>query len=66
MPNDDYKKLGQLLNDVLADYNKHHYKNPIDIVIFNTIIEKTIKINRTLYVQNAISILIAEEGSGSN
>ena len=54
------------MNDILADYNKNHYKNPIDIVIFNTIIEKTVKINRSLYLQNSISILISEEGSGAN
>jgi hypothetical protein len=66
MPNDDCKKLSNLLNDILADYNKNHYKNPIDIVIFNTIIEKTVKINRSLYLQNSISILISEEGSGAN
>jgi hypothetical protein len=66
MPNDDYKKLSQQLYDTLADYNKNHYKNPMDIVIFNTIVEKTVKINRSLYLQNAISILISEEGSGSD
>ena len=51
MPNDPkHLKLAQVLNDTLADYNKSHYKNQLEVVIFNTIIEKTIKINRSLYL----------------
>lgn len=65
VPPDDGKKLSQVLADVVADYNKFHFKKPIEIVIFNTIIEKTIKINRAIHLANTVTILIAEEGSGA-
>ena len=47
------------------EYNKDNSGNEIEVIIFNTIIEKTLKISRSLKQQCANTILIAEEGSGA-
>ena len=59
------KKLVSLLNDTLENYNKTHYQEQISVIIFNTLIEKTLKINRSLLMPMANTILVADQGSGA-
>lgn len=59
------RKLASLLNDTLEAYNKAHYSEQISVIIFNTLIEKTLKINRALLMPMANTILVADQGSGA-
>ena len=54
-----------MLNELLLEYNKTHPREEIDIIIFNTVVEKTLKINRSIRQTGASTILIADEGSGA-
>ena len=54
-----------VLTECLMEYNKDNSGNEIEVIIFNTIIEKTIKISRSFKQQCANTILVAEEGSGA-
>ena len=49
----------------MADYNKAFPQNPINVVIFSSIIEKTLKISRALQTPYAHTILVADQGSGA-
>ena len=42
------QKMHNVLTECLIDYNKHNTGNEIEVIIFNTIIDKTIKISRSL------------------
>ena len=42
------EKLTFLMTEVMEDYNKKNAQNQISVVIFNSIIEKTLKINRSV------------------
>ena len=44
----DQQKLNQLLSDILVEYNKLNIHQQISVTIFDTIIEKTLKINRSM------------------
>ena len=59
------KKLELMLTDIVLDYNKANPREELDIIIFNTVIEKTLKINRSIRQTSANTILIANEGSGA-
>lgn len=61
----DERKLTVLLTDTMNEYNKHNPSNQISVIIFNSIIEKTLKISRSIQVPFANTILIADQGSGA-
>ena len=54
------RKLVTLLNDTLENYNKTHFYQQINVIIFNTLIEKTIKINRSILMPMSNTILVAD------
>ena len=54
------------MNEVMVDYNKANPQEQISVIIFNSIIEKTLKINRSIQIPFANTILIADQGSGAN
>lgn len=56
----DEKKLTILLNETMVDYNKANPQEQISVIIFNSIIEKTLKINRSIQIPFANTILIAD------
>ena len=58
-------KMQSVLTECLMEYNKHHAGNEIDVIIFNTVVDKAVKISRSLRQQCANTILIADEGSGA-
>ena len=60
------RKLIGLLNDTLESYNKLHYHGKLSVVIFGSLIEKTLKINRSLLMPMANTILVADQGSGAH
>ena len=62
----DEKKLTILMNETMVDYNKANPQEQISVIIFNSIIEKTLKINRSIQIPFANTILIADQGSGAN
>ena len=60
------KKLTHLLQETIDDYNKNNSSDPISVIIFNSIIEKTLKINRSILLPFANTILIADQGTGAS
>lgn len=60
------RKLTVLLTDTMTEYNKHNVQAQINIIIFNSIIEKTLKISRSIQVPFANTVLIADQGSGAS
>ena len=44
----DEKKLTILMHETMEAYNKANPQEPISVIIFNSIIEKTLKINRSI------------------
>lgn len=55
-----------MMNEALIDYNtKASGKQQLDVVFFNSVIDKVIKINRSLKTLGGHTILVALEGSGS-
>jgi len=60
------KKLTALLNDTIEEYNKHHAQDQISVIVFNSVIEKTLKINRSIQVPMANTILVADQGTGAS
>ena len=61
----DEKRLTAILSEVMADYNKSNPQNQINVVIFSSIIEKTLKISRALQTPYAHTILVADQGTGA-
>ena len=59
------RKLVSLINDTLDAYNKAHVTAPIGVIIFSSLIEKTLKLNRSLLTPTNITILVADQGSGA-
>ena len=59
------KKLEMILNEAMMEYNKANPREELDIIIFDTITEKTLKINRSIRQMCASTILIANVGSGA-
>ena len=58
--------MSNILQDALEDYNtKSGGRNQLDVVFFHSVIEKVIKINRSLNLTGAHTIIAAHEGSGS-
>ena len=56
----------QVMTDALIDFNSRSTgKQQIDVVLFNSVIEKVLKINRSLRTIGGNTILVANEGSGS-
>ena len=54
------------MQNALMEYNmRSSGKSQLDIVFFNSVIEKVLKINRSLKNFGCNTILIALEGSGS-
>ena len=60
----DERKLTQILQETIQEYNKLKPYERISVIIFNSIIEKTIKVNRAVHQPNSNTILIAETGAG--
>ena len=55
-----------MMQDALLEYNaRSSGKSQIDVVFFSSVIEKVIKINRSLRMPGGHTILVALEGSGS-
>ena len=54
-----------MLTDLVLEYNKANPREELDIIIFNTVVEKCLKINRSIRQVCASTILIANEGSGA-
>ena len=54
------KKLIALMNDTLEAYNKLHHSAQISVIIFISLIEKTLKINRSVMMPMTNTILVAE------
>ena len=54
-----------MLTDLVLEYNKANPREELDIIIFNTVVEKTLKIQRSIKQIGANTILIANEGSGA-
>ena len=54
------------MEDTLQEFNQlNSGKTQLDIVFFNSVIEKVIKINRSLRTVGGHTILVAHEGCGS-
>ena len=63
---EDEKIMLQVMTDALIDFNSRSTgKQQIDVVLFNSVIEKVLKINRSLRTIGGNTILVANEGSGS-
>ena len=60
------KVMQEVMEEALEDYNGQSTgKTMLDIVFFSNVIEKIIKINRSLRMVGGHTILLAHEGSGS-
>ena len=42
------QRMQQVLSECITEYNKENAGNEIEVIVFNTIIEKTLKISRSL------------------
>ena len=49
----------------MADYNKSNPQTQINVVIFTSVIEKTLKISRALVIPYSHTILVADQGTGA-
>ena len=58
------KKVSHILQETIADYNKDRPSDMINVIIFNSVIEKTLKVNRAVHQSFANTILVVEVGSG--